>query len=162
MGVERQGKAHRATTVWVDDNSGLALTRLSFANNGAAQAINAGTGATNDPVSVRVEMCSFEAQLSLQDDGSFVEGGGTPSTYFRRNWCTNTGKGALRWDLDVKPPKAEGGIGDGMSTADLYDFDIGSYHVAVPRLELKIDLSDLEAARNRAAKETEREDAEWR
>ena len=71
-------------------------------------------------------------------------------------------KGALRWDLDVKPPKAEGGIGDGMSTADLYDFDIGSYHVAVPRLELKIDLSDLEAARNRAAKETEREDAEWR
>jgi hypothetical protein len=98
LGVERQGKAHRATTVWVDDNSGLALTRLSFANNGAAQAINAGTGATNDPVSVRVEMCSFEAQLSLQDDGSFVEGGGTPSTYFRRNWCTNTGKGALRWD----------------------------------------------------------------
>ena len=27
---------------------------------------------------------------------------------------------AARWDLDVKPPKAEGGIGDGMTAADLY------------------------------------------
>ena len=69
---------------------------------------------------------------------------------------------AARWDLDVKPPKAEGGIGDGMTAADLYAFDVGSYHVAVPRLELKIDLSDLEAARRRAAEEAEREDAERR
>ena len=34
-----------------------------------------------------------------------------------------------------------------MTAADLYGFDIGSYHVAVPRVELKIDLSNLEAAR---------------
>jgi|TARA_B110000305_G_scaffold189907_1_gene212104 hypothetical protein len=62
---------------------------------------------------------------------------------------------AARWDLDVKPPKAEGGFGDGMTADDLYDFDIGSYHVAVPRLELKINLSHLEAARQRAAREAE-------
>jgi hypothetical protein len=43
-------------------------------------------------------MCSFESQLALQDDGAFVEGGGRPSTNYIRNWCTNTGKGALRWD----------------------------------------------------------------
>lgn len=65
---------------------------------------------------------------------------------------------AARWDLDVKPPKAEGGFGDGMTADDLYDFDIGSYHVAVPRLELKIDLSHLEAARQRAAREAENTD----
>ena len=50
-----------------------------------------------------------------------------------------------------------------MTAADLYaSLDVGSYHVAVPRLELKIDLSDLEAARRRAAEEAEREDAERR
>ena len=43
-------------------------------------------------------MCSFESQLALQDDGAFVEGGGRPSTVYVRNWCTNTGKSALRWD----------------------------------------------------------------
>ena len=46
----------------------------------------------------RVEMCSFDGQLALQDDGAFVEGGGRPSTNYIRNWCTNTGKAALRWD----------------------------------------------------------------
>ena len=45
-------------------------------------------------------------------------------------------KGALRWDVDVRPPKAEGGVGDG--GAGSFDVDIGSYHVAVPRLELKV------------------------
>lgn len=48
-------------------------------------------------------------------------------------------KGALRWDIDIRPPKAEGGIGDG--TRGLADVDIGSYHVAVPRVEIKVDLS---------------------
>ena len=72
------------------------LSRLSFSNNGAAQSINA--GGTNANVSVRVEMCSFQSQLSLQDDGAFVEGGGTPSTIYRRNWGTSTGKAGLRWD----------------------------------------------------------------
>ena len=46
-------------------------------------------------------MCSFEGQLALQDDGTFVEGGGhlpAGSTNYIRNWCTNTGKAALRWD----------------------------------------------------------------
>ena len=87
----------------------------------------------------------------------------------RREGCLRAAAGgnarataAARGDLAVKPPKAEGGIGDGMTAADMYAFDVGSYHVAVPRLELKIDLSDLEAARRRAAKEAEGEDAEWR
>lgn len=48
-------------------------------------------------------------------------------------------KMALRWDLDVKPPKAEGGIGDGNDGG--YDLDLGTYHVAIPRLELKVDLT---------------------
>jgi hypothetical protein len=71
------------------------LERLTFRNNGAAQSINAGGTTT---VAARVVMCSFESQLALQDDGAFVEGGGRPSTNYIRNWCTNTGKGALRWD----------------------------------------------------------------
>lgn len=95
LAVPTQGKAHRATTVWVDDNDLLALSRLSFSNNGAAQSINAGAHAN---VSVRVELCSFQSQLSLQDDGAFVEGGGTPSTFYQRNWGTSTGKAGLRWD----------------------------------------------------------------
>ena len=45
---------------------------------------------------------------------------------------------------DVKPPKAEGGIGDDDRRRPVAG--VGSYRVAVPRLELKIDLSDLEAA----------------
>ena len=54
-------------------------------------------------------------------------------------------KAALRWDLDVKPPKAEGGIGDGNEG---YDLDLGTYHVAVPRLELKVDLTSKEQLRD--------------
>ena len=64
-------------------------------------------------------------------------------------------KGALRWDIDVRPPKAEGGFGDGSGTS-LADVDIGSYHVAVPRVELKIDLSrETMAARAERLKEDE-------
>jgi solute carrier family 25 protein 38 len=61
--------------------------------------------------------------------------------------------GCVRWDVDIKPPQAEGGFGDGMTAADLYGLDVGSYHVALPRLEMKIDLSNLEAARERAERE---------
>ena len=93
--VPTVGKAHRATTVWADDTEGLVIDRLTFRDNGAAQSINAGGSTTVAP---RVVMCSFESQLAIQDDGSFVEGGGRPSTTYIRNWCTNTGKGALRWD----------------------------------------------------------------
>lgn len=93
--VPSAGKAHRATTVWADDTEGLVVERLTFRNNGAAQSINAG-GTTTVPA--RVEMCHFESQLAIQDDGAFVEGGGRPSTTYIRNWCTNTGKGSLRWD----------------------------------------------------------------
>ena len=39
----------------------------------------------------------------------------------------------------MKPPKAEGGIGDGNDGG--YDLDLGTYHVAIPRLELKVDLT---------------------
>lgn len=71
-------------------------------------------------------------------------------------------KGALRWDIDVRPPKAEGGFGDGSGNS-LADVDIGSYHVAVPRVELKIDLSreTLQARAARlAAKDEDGEDQE--
>ena len=58
---------------------------------------------------------------------------------------------ALRWDLDVRPPKAEGGVSTGEGgESRAMDIDIGSYHVAVPRVELKLDLSgETEAARRR-------------
>ena len=49
-------------------------------------------------------------------------------------------RGALRWDIDVRPPNAQGGIGEG-SAVGFADMDFGSYHVMVPRVELKIDLS---------------------
>jgi hypothetical protein len=45
-----------------------------------------------------VELCDFQSQLAIEDDGAFVEGGGPVSTIYRRNWCTNTGKAGLRWD----------------------------------------------------------------
>ena len=76
----------------------------------------------------------------------------------RAEWGSDRVRGALRWDIDVKPPQAEGGFGDGMTAADLYGFDIGSYHFAVPRVELKLDFSDLEAARARAAREAAEEE----
>ena len=93
-GVPPQGKAARATTLRTGGR-GLLFERLSFRNNGAAQAFSAGGsgGAAN-----RVEMCDFQTQLSLQDDGSFVEGGGVPATVYVRNWATDSGKGGLRWD----------------------------------------------------------------
>eukprot|EP00937_MAST-01D_sp_MAST-1D-sp2_P003802 g3802.t1 len=89
------GKAHRATTVWAADCDYLVVERCSFRNNGAAQSITA--GGTNH-VPARVTACDFQSQLSLQDDGAFVEGGGRPSTAFVQNWCSGTGKAALRWD----------------------------------------------------------------
>ena len=103
LGVPPHGKAHRATTVWINggpDDAATAtalytLRRLSFRNNGAAQCITAG-GAHNLPV--QVELNFFEKQLAMQDDGSFVEGGGTPSTNYQFNWATNSGKAGLRWD----------------------------------------------------------------
>ena len=90
MGVERHGKAARAATVRTDGEN-LVVERVSFRNNGAAQSLTASALS-------RVEMCHFESQLAIQDDGAFVEGGGTPSTVYIRNWCTNTGKAGLRWD----------------------------------------------------------------
>ena len=88
-------KGHRATTVWAADTEGLVVERVTFRNNGAAQSITAGLTTT---IPARIEMCSFGSQLALQDDGAFVEGGGRPSTHYIRNWCTDTGKAALRWD----------------------------------------------------------------
>ena len=94
-GVPIKGKAQRATTIRVNDDSGLLLHRLTFRNNGAAQSINAG-GSNSIPATV--QLCNFQTQLAIQDDGSFVEGGGSPSTIYKRNWCTNSGKSGLRWD----------------------------------------------------------------
>lgn len=75
----------------------------------------------------------------------------------RLEWGPNDRvKGALRWDIDVRPPKAEGGFGDG-SGSSLADVDIGSYHLAVPRVELKIDLS-RETTSARAARLNAKDD----
>ena len=95
-GVPIKGKGSRATTIRVNDDDGILLHRLTFRNNGAAQSIDAG-GATNTNAA-NVDSCFFQTQLAIQDDGSFVEGGGTPSTMYTNNWCTNTGKSGLRWD----------------------------------------------------------------
>ena len=86
--------------------AGLRLHRLSFANNGAAQATNAyGKGSAT-----QVNLCHFQSQLSLQDDGVFVEGGGEVATQMRQNWCHDTGKLALRWDQEYpKTGKKQGG-----------------------------------------------------
>jgi hypothetical protein len=92
-------KANRATTIRTSGEH-LVFRRLSFANNGDAQSFNAAAHAA--PASL-VELCHFESQLAIQDDGSFVEGGGTVSTHYRRNWCTNTGKAGLRWDGTIIP-----------------------------------------------------------
>lgn len=90
LAVEVNGKAARATTLRTGGNNSV-YERLSFQNNGAAQSFSAG-GPTI------VKMCYFQSQLAIQDDGSFVEGGGTPSNQYYRNWCTNSGKAGLRWD----------------------------------------------------------------
>jgi hypothetical protein len=66
-------KANRATTIRTSGEH-LVFRRLSFANNGDAQSFNAAAHAA--PASL-VELCHFESQLAIQDDGSFVEGGGT-------------------------------------------------------------------------------------
>ena len=72
------------------------VCRLNFKNNGAAQSFNAaGSQKVGAPL---VELCDFQSQLAIEDDGAFVEGGGAVSTIYRRNWCTNTGKAGLRWD----------------------------------------------------------------
>ena len=86
--------------------AGLHFRRLSFANNGAAQATNA----YGKSEATLVELCHFQSQLSIQDDGTFVEGGGEVATHMRRNWCHDTGKFALRWDQSYpKTGRKQGG-----------------------------------------------------
>ena len=121
LGVAREGKAHRATTVWISNtgNDELTLSHLTFRNNGAAQSINAGGPYSN--VSTRVEMCSFASQLSMQDDGSFVEGGGTPSTLYHRNWGTSTGKLGLRWDGNYGSKTGDSVLGGEMTENVLWN-----------------------------------------
>ena len=87
VGVPRFGKANRGTSMRINGNN-LVYQRLTFANNGAAQSFSAGGVGGASP---RVEDCYLSKQLSIQDDGSFVEGGGVPATVYLRNWCTDTG-----------------------------------------------------------------------
>ena len=103
LGVPPHGKAARATTLRTAGEA-LAFDRLSFRNNGAAQSFSA--GGSGGRVASRVVLCAFESQLSLQDDGSFVEGGGVPATVFDRNWASSSGKAGLRWD-GYYPDKAD-------------------------------------------------------
>jgi hypothetical protein len=92
-------KANRGTTVRISSgpaSAPITFRRLNFRNNGAAQSFNAaGTKTGGAPL---VELCDFQSQLAIEDDGSFVEGGGAVSTIYRRNWCTDSGKAGLRWD----------------------------------------------------------------
>eukprot|EP01051_Picozoa_sp_SAG22_P007050 SAG22_NODE_483_length_9925_cov_3.568186_5_plen_573_part_00 len=91
-----RGKADDAKTIDLKGD-GLHLRRLSFSNNGAAQSTNA---QGHDPAypPPLVELCHFQSQLAMQDDGAFVEGGGKVATHYSQNWCTDTGKAGLRWD----------------------------------------------------------------
>ena len=106
VGVPRFGKANRGTSMRINGNN-LVYQRLTFANNGAAQSFSAGGVGGASP---RVEDCYFSKQLSIQDDGSFVEGGGVPATVYLRNWCTDTGKSGLRWDGYYPEKKDLGGL----------------------------------------------------
>ena len=47
-------------------------------------------------------------------------------------------KGCLRWDVSSVAPEAEGKLASGERFS--FDIDVGSYHVTVPRIELKVDL----------------------
>ena len=47
-------------------------------------------------------------------------------------------KGCLRWDVSSVAPEAEAKLAKGERFS--LDIDVGSYHVTVPRIELKIDL----------------------
>ena len=105
LGVAREGKAQRATTLRTA-GQGLVFRRLTMRNNGAAQAFNGGSN-SGDPA--LVELCFFSEQFALQDDGSFVEGGGSNrSTIYVQNWGSSTGKSGLRWDGDY--PTTNGGL----------------------------------------------------
>lgn len=62
VGVQRKGKAHRATTVWVDECEGLTVERCTFRNNGAAQVKpHTRAAVSSEPTDV----CSPQAALAL-------------------------------------------------------------------------------------------------
>ena len=46
--------------------------------------------------------------------------------------------GSLRWDVQSVAPEMEGKFGSGERFS--LDVDVGSYHINVPRLELRVDL----------------------
>ena len=50
-------------------------------------------------------------------------------------------RGCMRWDVSSAAPEVEGKVGSGEKFT--FDVDVGSYHVSVPRLELKIDLDHM-------------------
>lgn len=47
-------------------------------------------------------------------------------------------RACMRWDVSSAAPEVEGKIGSHEKFA--FDVDVGSYHISVPRLELKVDL----------------------
>ena len=47
-------------------------------------------------------------------------------------------RACMRWDVSSAAPEVEGKIGSHEKFA--LDVDVGSYHISVPRLELKVDL----------------------
>ena len=47
-------------------------------------------------------------------------------------------RGCLRWDVQSVAPEVEGAVGSKEKFS--FDVDVGSYHVTVPRLEIKVDL----------------------
>jgi len=47
-------------------------------------------------------------------------------------------RGCLRWDVQSVAPEVEGAVGSKEKFS--FDVDVGSYHVTVPRLEVKVDL----------------------
>ena len=47
-------------------------------------------------------------------------------------------RGCLRWDVQSVAPEVEGAVGSKEKFS--FDVDVGSYHVTVPRLEMKVDL----------------------
>ena len=80
------------------------FNRLSFANNGASKALRP----PKPSFPLYVELVHFERQLSLADDGCFVETGGPDSAHMRYNWCTGSGKSAFRFDGDDKTGTSNG------------------------------------------------------
>jgi len=50
-------------------------------------------------------------------------------------------RGYVRWDVSSAAPEVEGKVGSGEKFT--FDVDVGSYHISVPRLELKINLDHM-------------------